>query len=363
MLGPWGYARTRRLRLGPGRTQARTPRRARCRTCRRTHVLVPATSYPRRPDTVETFGEAVLAAVRGVGYRRAADEIGLPATTVWGWLQRARANSKTVRVNATIAAHALDPMLAPIQPKGTRSGPSTVAPREVRHLMAEVVFLHAGVADERSWPGPGLAYRRTGAVDPVEELFAALDAHDLVRPTLVGHSIGARTAIDAALEHPGRVEGLFLIAPSVSGAPVPESLPTEVRLLEEAIGEAEAVADLDEVNRLEAHLWLDGPMSSEGRVGGDGRALFLDMNGAALRAPEPMPERDREPAWPRLHELDIRTHVLVGELDVPHIIDRAYALADKIPGGTVELMSGVAHLPTLERPADVLASLERFLSP
>ncbi|HXH59679.1 alpha/beta hydrolase [Iamia sp.] len=228
--------------------------------------------------------------------------------------------------------------------------------------MAEVVFLHAGVADERSWPGPGLAYRRTGAVDPVEELFATLDAHDIERPTLVGNSIGARTAIDAALERPERIDGLFLIAPSVSGAPVPESLPTEVRLLEAAIGEAEAVADLDEVNRLEAHLWLDGPMSSEGRVGGDGRALFLDMNGAALRAPEPMPERDREPAWPRVHELDIRAHVLVGALDLPHVIDRAVAFADRVPRGTVELMCGVAHVPTLERPADVLASLEQFLA-
>ena len=119
MLGPWGYARTRRLRLGPGRTHAHTPRRARCRTCQRTHVLAPATNYPRRPDSAETVGAALLGAVRGLGYRRVADEVGVPATTVRGWLQRARANSETIRVNATLAASVLDPMLGPIQPKGS----------------------------------------------------------------------------------------------------------------------------------------------------------------------------------------------------------------------------------------------------
>jgi transposase-like protein len=122
VLGPWGHARTRWLRLGPGRTEAHTPRRARCRACRRTHVLVPARSYPRRPDTVETVGAALLAAVEGLGYRRIAERIDVPATTVRGWLQRARANSATIRVNATIAGHALDPLATKIDPTGSPLG-------------------------------------------------------------------------------------------------------------------------------------------------------------------------------------------------------------------------------------------------
>jgi hypothetical protein len=81
-LGPWGYARTRWLRLGPGRTERHTPRRARCRTCRRIHVLVPARSYPRRPDTAETVGDALLAAVEGHGYLRRARGTIPPSATV-----------------------------------------------------------------------------------------------------------------------------------------------------------------------------------------------------------------------------------------------------------------------------------------
>lgn len=122
VLGPWGYARTRWLRIGPGRSEAHTPRRARCRTCRRTQVLVPARSYPRRPDTAETVGAALLAAVEGHGYRKIAEQIDVPATTVRGWLQRARVNSDTIRANAVIATCALDPMAGKFDPTGSPLG-------------------------------------------------------------------------------------------------------------------------------------------------------------------------------------------------------------------------------------------------
>lgn len=84
--------------------------------CGRTHVLVAARTYPRRPDTVETVGAALLAAVEGLSYRRIAERVEVPATTVRGWLRRAKANSETIRANATIAFHALDPMAANIDP-------------------------------------------------------------------------------------------------------------------------------------------------------------------------------------------------------------------------------------------------------
>lgn len=40
---------------------------------------------------------------------------------------------------------------------------------------------------------------------------------------------------------------------------------------------------LEEVNRLETWLWLDGPSEPEDRVGGEARALALDMNAIILR--------------------------------------------------------------------------------
>jgi transposase-like protein len=118
-LGPWGHARRRLLRLGPGRTEAQRPRRARCRGCKRTHVIASTRSYPRRPDSVESVGSVLLAAAGGVGHRRIAEGLGLPATTVRGWVRRARANAEAVRISATVAVHALDPLAGPLAPTGS----------------------------------------------------------------------------------------------------------------------------------------------------------------------------------------------------------------------------------------------------
>lgn len=121
-LGPWGQARPRRLRLDGGGSETHTPRRVRCRACRVTHVLVSTRSYPRRPDTVETVGAALLVAAGGAGYRRVAEEVSRPATTVRGWLRRARANSEVVRGDATVATCRLDPMAGRFDPTGSALG-------------------------------------------------------------------------------------------------------------------------------------------------------------------------------------------------------------------------------------------------
>lgn len=122
VLAPWGHARWRRVRLPGGGTEAHRPRRTRCRSCGCTQVLAWARSYPRRPDPVETVGAALVAAVAGLGYRQIAQRVDVPATTVRGWVQRARANSEAVRADATAAFHALDPNAGAMNPTGSPLG-------------------------------------------------------------------------------------------------------------------------------------------------------------------------------------------------------------------------------------------------
>jgi len=122
MLGPWGWARLRWIRVSPQRHISLRPRRGRCRACGRTQVLASWITYPRRVDTVETVGAALTAAATGLGHRRVAERVGLPATTVRDWIRRARTNAEDVRVIATIRVHALDPLAHPLAPTGTALG-------------------------------------------------------------------------------------------------------------------------------------------------------------------------------------------------------------------------------------------------
>jgi pimeloyl-ACP methyl ester carboxylesterase len=243
----------------------------------------------------------------------------------------------------------------------------------------DVLLLHAGVTDQRSWApvvdrlAPAarcVSYDRRGYgrttydVEPgwstVGDAIAVLDAVGIERAVVIGASMGGRTAIDVTLAHPDRVAALVLIGAAVRGAPEPD-LDAPTQALDQALDAADEAGDLDMVNRLEAHVWLDGPGQPEGRVGGSARELFLEMNGAALAAPDPGEEADLPDAWPRLAEIAAPTLVLVGEHDLRHVRGNARHLAATLPSARLVDLPGVAHLPHLEADEMTLDEIERFV--
>ncbi len=125
-LGPWGSARWRVVRR-PGGDERRRPRRSRCVGCAATHVLISTDTLLRRRDLVEVIGAALVAKATGVGHRRAASMLGLPVSTVRGWLRCFARSAEQVRVWFTVLAHDLDPLLAPIAPTGSAVGDAVEA--------------------------------------------------------------------------------------------------------------------------------------------------------------------------------------------------------------------------------------------
>ena len=115
-LRRWGFARSRSLRCsGGGRVWLR-PRRVRCANCRLTHVLLPALAPPHRAYAIDVVGQALLASACGQSHRTIGADLGVPADTVRDWIRRVRARAEWLRVQGTIAAHSLDPMLPAIVP-------------------------------------------------------------------------------------------------------------------------------------------------------------------------------------------------------------------------------------------------------
>ncbi len=234
-----------------------------------------------------------------------------------------------------------------------------------------VVLLHEGVADRRGWqemasyPAPEVtvvAYDRRGfgqtpaspgPFSHVADLLAVLDRVADGPAWLVGASAGGGVGLDAAIFAPERVAGLVLLGTAVSGAPEPE-LDADTQRFDALLDQAVAAGDLDERNRLETWLWLDGPGQPEGRVTGPARVLALDMNAAILRngVPEEAGASGVD-AWNRLEEVGVPVTVACGELDVPFVIDRSRQLAGRLPRARYHDLPGVAHQPYLEQPATV----------
>lgn len=87
-LRKWGFGRSRTVRgLGADRVTVR-PARVRCAGCSKTQVLLPTALQVRRADTTEVIGTALVHKANGLGYRRIAERLDRPVSTVRRWLRR-----------------------------------------------------------------------------------------------------------------------------------------------------------------------------------------------------------------------------------------------------------------------------------
>jgi transposase-like protein len=118
VLGPWGHGRERVLRCSAGDRWLR-PRRARCRSCAGTHVLLPDVALLRRRDEVSVIGAAIEAKVAGEGHRPIAARLGVNVDTVRGWLRRFVERAEGTRMHFTRCAVALDPEVGAVLPAGS----------------------------------------------------------------------------------------------------------------------------------------------------------------------------------------------------------------------------------------------------
>ena len=243
-----------------------------------------------------------------------------------------------------------------------------------------VVLVHAGIADSRMWDpqwealaarhrvvrydtrGFGRSETEDVPFANLADLVAIMDAAGLDRAVAVGCSRGGSIALDAVLEFPDRFSGLVWVCSGVGGLENIES-PLEVELdaRDEALYEAkdwEAVADLDVAR------WVDGPGQPTGRAPEAIRAFVRQMDLETLLGNKPtgQPIALDPPAVGRLAEIAVPVMAIVGLLDGSSTAQAADVLVAGIARAQRIDLPGVAHLPSLERPAWFTDTLLGFLA-
>lgn len=244
---------------------------------------------------------------------------------------------------------------------------------------ATVLLLHAGVSDRHMWDrqwewlqhglhvvrwdwrGFGDTPHVPGLFSYADDLIQIMDSLDVSSATLIGCSFAGSVAIQAALQHPGRVDRLVLVGSGVPGYHATN--PPAVEALFQACDDAISRDDTDEALALMEQLWLIGP----GRAASDVNPRYLFEARQLLRQID-RPDHgavSRDAEWSALEllpGLDLPTLIMVGDQDVPDIVSAAHFLHDTCPQTQLEILEDAAHLPNMERAKQFDALLSDWLA-
>ncbi len=228
-----------------------------------------------------------------------------------------------------------------------------------------VVFTHAGVADSRMWDPqfeevpPGFQFVRLDLrgfgntkipneqYTDCEDTLAVMDHLDIERAVIVGCSVGAEVALDLATFAPYRLSGMTLIGGDAPGFDPSSDYrapqwPEAVRALE--------AGDYKRAAELEAEIWLIGGGRDRSDVDASLFDMFVDMDRGALKTEDRRDRRRRAPQLEALPHIDMPALIVVGEHDIPQLIEASEHLEEMIEHSSRVVIEDAAHLPSLEQP-------------
>lgn len=238
---------------------------------------------------------------------------------------------------------------------------------------ATIVFVHGLGGSARSWwaqlaaceergyaaiafdqRGAGLSSKPAGPYSVeiwARDLVRVIDALDVERPILVGHSVGCMTSEQASVELGERVAGLVTIGGALQWRP--EAGP----VFEERVRLARA-GRMDEIAAT-----VVGTGLSESRRRSDPVLTGLFSELIASNEPEAYAEWSAATAAGRMenpHRVACPVLACCGEHDPVTPPSFAQAIADAVPDGRTAVVDGAAHWCHLEAPDAVNALLLRF---
>ncbi|MBE8525575.1 alpha/beta hydrolase [Amycolatopsis sp. H6(2020)] len=248
---------------------------------------------------------------------------------------------------------------------------------EVRGRGRPLVFLHPGGFGSAVWDeqltrfsahhrcvrydarGHGDSSEPPAGFSHHEDLRRLLDALEIDRAVLIGSSLGSRTAIDFALLHPHRVDGLLLASPGMSGMVEQDPFTLEQRRLA-----AEAIARQDFPQAFECviRMLVDGPHRTPEQVGPGIRARYLALlTDNARQGHGGFPLGAELHAITRAAEIRARTLVVTGALDTTDIHAIAELIEREAPHARRVSVDGAGHQVNAEQPARFDELLGEFL--
>jgi len=241
-----------------------------------------------------------------------------------------------------------------------------------------LVLIHGGSLDHRMWDdqferfaadfrvirydarGHGLSRSPFGPRRDEEDLCMLLDHLGIERAHVMGLSLGGRIAVDFALQHPDRVLKLIPVAPGLSGYEFDS--PEEKRFSED-IRAAYLKGDFDGAADVFFRAWTVGPRRQPEDLKPQVRERVLNW---ARQGADPGMDTGYAltldpPAIGRLAEIKAPTLVIIGDQDMPGILEIGDLIERNVAGSKKVVFKGAAHMVNVEQPEKFAKIVLEFL--
>jgi pimeloyl-ACP methyl ester carboxylesterase len=223
-----------------------------------------------------------------------------------------------------------------------------------------IIYDHRGHGDS-SHTGDAATYTFAQLVD---DLRALLDALDVRRCDLLGHSMGGMLALRFALAWPARVASLVLMD---TAARAPDLMPRAPMAAAGAIARSDGMATLaellrgraaDDPHRPDAERRLEQTMGAAFWERRRRRLTAMDPEGFAELALELV---DHQPLTEQLSHIACPTTVIVGDQDIGFLAP-SDELVRGIRGARKVVIPDAAHSPQLENPQAWIDAIREHLA-
>jgi pimeloyl-ACP methyl ester carboxylesterase len=239
-----------------------------------------------------------------------------------------------------------------------------------------LIMIHGGGLDRRNWDDQfdifakryrvirydarnhGLSRGEPETFSHHEDLNRLMESLGVAKAAIMGLSMGGYVAIDFALAHPDKVLALVPVSPGLTGYEFKD------REYLENSKKIDSAKDLDEAVEYMMRSWTDGPRRTPDQVDPAVRNKARQMYKETYQdwPAGSREERLNPPAIGRLAEIRVPTLIVVGDLDMPGILEIAGMIEKDVAGAKKVVIQGAAHLVNMEKPEEFNRVVLEFLA-
>jgi 2-hydroxy-6-oxonona-2,4-dienedioate hydrolase len=209
--------------------------------------------------------------------------------------------------------------------------------------------------DLRGW-GDSAQEEAEPPFSPRQDLLDLLHYLNIEKTYLLGLSGGGTFALDYTLEHPDTVDALILVSSDPSGLerPMTDAIRTFADQYYGALQQKDVAGAVEATVR----FWTDGPRRTPEQVDAQARARVTTLSRQQIERHSDFMSHEQHmiplepPAIKRLAEVRVPTLIVVGDEDVPEVIEAADILEQGIAGAKKMVIAGTAHHPHMEKPME-----------